>query len=76
MVTQAKQKFSSQADPQLLEQFREISEQEGRHFQAVLEEAMLMLIEQRKGQTVRASVMMHYKSSLEKNRLLGELLAK
>ena len=35
-----RQKFSSQVAPVLLEGMRDIARKEGRHFQAVLEEAM------------------------------------
>ena len=44
MVT-AREKFSSQASPELLAGMREIARQEGRHFQAVLEDAMSSYIE-------------------------------
>jgi hypothetical protein len=75
MVATPKKKFTTQADPQLLKELIEISKVEGRQFQAVLEEAMGMLIAQRKNQGIRHSAMAHYKSSLEKNRRLAELLA-
>jgi hypothetical protein len=71
-----KQKFSSQADPQLLNELKKIAQAEGRQFQALLEEAITMLIEQRKAHNIRQLVMAQYKASLEKNRRLGELLAK
>lgn len=71
-----KQKFSSQADPELLNELKKIAQAEGRQFQALLEEAITMLIEQRKAHNIRPLVMAQYKASLEKNRRLGELLAK
>ena len=40
-----REKFSSQASPELLAAVREIARKEGRHFQAVLEEAMREYIE-------------------------------
>lgn len=70
------QKFSSQAEPELLATLRTIAQQDGRHFQAVLEDAMRDYIEARKQEKPRASVMAHFQASLEKNRKLGELLAK
>lgn len=76
MAAKSLQKFSSQADPTLLSQLKEIANLEGRQFQAVLEEAMKLLIEQRESKSTRMVVMAHYKASLEKNRRLGELLAK
>ena len=70
-----RQKFSSQVDPELLEGMREIARKEGRQFQAVLEEAMAGYIESKNRENVRPEVMAHYRASLERNRLLAELLA-
>jgi predicted transcriptional regulator len=70
------QKFSSQADPELLASLRTIAKQDGRHFQAVLEDAIRDYVEARQQEKPRASVMAHYQASLERNRKLGELLAK
>ena len=74
MVAQ-REKFSSQAYPELLAGMREIARSEGRHFQAVLEEAMSRYIETKKSETVRPQFMAHFRASLERNRRLGELLA-
>ena len=71
----ARQKFSSQAAPELLSKMREIARRDGRHFQAVLEDAMSSYIENRERSRVRPEVMAHYRASREKNRLLGKLLA-
>lgn len=70
-----REKFSSQASPELLSKMREIARTDGRHFQSVLEDAMSDYIESRKGQQVRPEVMAHYRASVEKNRRLAELLA-
>jgi len=70
------QKFSSQADPELLTALRTIAKQDGRHFQAILEDAMRDYIEARRQDKPRAEVMAHFRASVEKNRRLGELLAK
>ncbi len=70
-----REKFSSQAAPELLLKMREIARSEGRHFQAVLEDAMVSYIESKSRERVRPEVMAHYRASVEKNRLLGELLA-
>ena len=75
MVT-LKENFSSQADPELLAALREIAGNEGRNFQSVLEEAMRAFIENRADPKPRASVMEHFHSSVERNRRLGELLAR
>ena len=69
-------KFSSQADPELLAAMRQIARHDGRHFQAVLEDAMSHYIESRASQQVRPEVMAHHRASVERHRLLYELLAK
>lgn len=70
-----RQKFSSQASPELLEGMREIAKREGRHFQTVLEEAMASYIDSKAQERVRPEVMEHLNNSVERNRLLYELLA-
>lgn len=70
-----REKFSSQAAPELLSKMREIAKYDGRHFQAVLEDALRDYIEGREQQKVRPEVMAHYRASVERNRLLAELLA-
>lgn len=67
--------FSSQAKPELLASLREIARSDGRHFHAVLEDAMASYIEARVQHRVRSEVMAHYRASLEHNRLLYKLLA-
>ena len=71
-----RQKFASQADPELLERLREIARAEGRHFQAVLEDAMREFLERREAGAPRARVLARLRESIEKNRRLGELLSK
>ena len=71
-----REKFSSQASPELLEEMREIARREGRHFQAVLEEAMRAYIESKERERVRSDTMAHFYASLERNRRLVELLGK
>ena len=71
-----RQKFSSQAHPELLAAIREIAQKEGRHFQAVLEDALREYVETRSREKPRSSVMAHFHASVERNRRLGELLAK
>ena len=55
---------------------REIAREEGRHFQAVLEEAMREYIDNRSRQKPRTEVMAHFQASVEQNRRLGEMLAR
>ncbi|MDE0029234.1 MAG: hypothetical protein OXU42_07530 [Deltaproteobacteria bacterium] len=71
-----REKFSSQASPELLAAVREIARQDGRHFQAVLEDALRTYVENRALDKPRAAVMAHFQASMERNRRLGELLAK
>ncbi|MYA04467.1 MAG: hypothetical protein F4Y37_07650 [Caldilineaceae bacterium SB0664_bin_22] len=68
-------KFSSQASPDLLAGMRAIAKHEGRHFQSVLEDAMISYMEARAQGRVRPEVMAHFRASLERNRHLGKLLA-
>lgn len=70
-----REKFSSQASPELLANLREIARTEGRHFQAVLEDAMQQYLESREERKVRPEVMAHYRASVERHRRLYELLA-
>ncbi len=70
-----REKFSSQASPDLLAAMRKIALKDGRHFQAVLEDAMRDYVENKTQEKVRPEVMAHYRASVEKNRRLAELLA-
>ena len=70
-----REKFSSQASPELLTELREMARTEGRHFQAVLDDAMRNYIESRNREKVRPEVMAHFQASVERNRRLGQLLA-
>ncbi len=71
----SKVKYSSQVAPELLSTMREIARQEGRQFQAVMEDAMQEYIVNRSRQTPRPEVMAHFRASVERNRRLAELLA-
>ena len=70
-----REKFSSQASPELLQGMREIARSDGRQFQAVLEDAMRDYIANKTQENVRPEVMAHYRASVERNRLLAELLS-
>ena len=74
-MTAIREKFSSQASPELLAALRKIARTEGRHLQAVLEDAMQQYIDGKEQGKVRPEVMAHYRASVEKNRRLYELLA-
>ena len=75
MMVARREKFSSQASSELLSAMRQIARNDGRHFQAVLEDAMRGYIEGWAHRKVRPEVMAHYRASVEKNRLLYDLLA-
>ena len=72
----AREKFTGQAVPELLAAIRGIARREGRDFEEVLEEAMWDYFKSKLPQNVRPEVMAHYYASVERNRLLMELLAK
>lgn len=72
----AMQKFSSQARPELLEEVRRIAADEGRQFQAVLDEALSEWVERKRGESPRPEVIAHVKASIARHRKLYEELAK
>ncbi|MDE2845048.1 MAG: hypothetical protein OXN21_16975 [Chloroflexota bacterium] len=71
----ARQKFSSQAPPEILDEMREIARREGRQFQTVLEEAMRHYIEDKNSGNIRPEVMHHFQASVDRNERLYDLLA-
>ena len=75
MTTPKREKFSSQVDPELLTVMRQIASNDGRQFQAVLEDAVRTYIEGREQRKIRPEVMAHARASMERNRELLELLA-
>lgn len=70
------QKFSSQARPELLEEVRALAAEEGRQFQAVLDEALAEWVAKKKGEAPRPEVIGHLKASIARHRKLYEELAK
>ena len=74
MVAQL-QKFSGLASKELLDAMRQIARRDGRTFEAVLEDAMRDYIDSNAPRKPRPEFMAHYHASVEKNRLLYELLA-
>jgi hypothetical protein len=60
----AKVKFSSQADPDVLGAIKAIADKEGKNLQALLEEAMLDLIEKRRAGKPRRHVLEAFGESL------------
>lgn len=64
-MAKTREKFSSQADPELLAGLRKAAETEGRQFQAVLEDAMRDYIERRARDRPRRHVLEALGESLE-----------
>ena len=58
-----REKFNSQAKPEILSAVREIASTEGRQFQSVVEEAFVDLIEKHRGNKPRAHVMAAYRAN-------------
>ena len=75
MASDGREKFSSQAPPELLAAIRAIARREGRQFDDVLEDAMWEHLKSKLDPDVRPQMMAHFYASLEKNRRLYELLA-
>ena len=75
-MTIHREKFSSQADPELLAALRELARSDGRRFNAVLEDAIRDYIAAHLEHDPRPSVMAHFRASVEENHRLGELLAR
>jgi predicted transcriptional regulator len=74
MTTTIRQKFSSQASPEVLAALRKIAESEGRQFQAVLDEALREYIERKeKGQPQRHTLKAFAQSIKEFDSLYREL---
>ena len=62
-MAQTREKFATQVDGALLADLRGLAKQEGRQIQALVEEAIAGLIEQRRHGTVRPHVMSAYQTS-------------
>lgn len=72
----ALRKFSSQADPEVLEALQAIARREGRQFQAVLGEAMREYLARKRQQAPRRNVLEAFQDSLEERDELYRSLAK
>lgn len=75
-MSQTRQKFATQVDPDILASVRKIAEQEGRQLQALVDEALADLIEKRKHGKPRRHVMASYLASHEKYGEIYKKLAK
>ena len=76
MTTAVREKFSSQAAPDVLAAMREIAESQGRQFQAVLDEALRDYIDRQQKDRPRRHVMASFASSFEEFDTLYRDLAK
>jgi hypothetical protein len=76
MATTAREKFSSQASPEVLTALRQIAEGQGRQFQAVLDEALRDYIDRQQKTRPRRHVMASFASSLDEFDHLYRELAK
>jgi len=72
----ALRKFSSQADPEVLEGLQEIATREGRQFQAVLGDAMREYLAHKRAHAPWRNVLEAFQRSLEERDGLYRLLAK
>ena len=71
-----RRKFSSQAEPKVLDALQEIATREGRHFQAVLGEAMHEYVARKRRQDPRRNVLEALQHSVREREDLYRLLAK
>jgi hypothetical protein len=69
-------KFSSQADPELLEALRDLATREGRQFQAVLADAMREYLARKRQDAPRKNVLEAFQESLKERDELYRSLAK
>ena len=76
MSTAIREKFSSQAAPDVLVALRQIAESQGRQFQAVLDEALRDYIDRQQKERPRRHVRAAFASSLDEFDSLYRELAK
>ena len=76
MATNAREKFATQVNSEILATVRDLAQSEGRQIQALVDEALADLIEKRRHGLPRPAVMAAYNASLEPFGSLYEKLAK
>lgn len=74
-MSQTREKFATQVNSEILSAVRTLAQSEGRHLQALVEEALADLIEKRKNSKPRPHVMGTYLASHEKYGSLYKKLA-
>ncbi len=72
----ALRKFSSQAEPEVLEELQQVAAREGRQFQAVLGDAMREYLVHKRQQSPRRNVLEAFQNSLKERDELYRSLAK
>jgi hypothetical protein len=72
----ALRKFSSQADPEVLEELQDVAAREGRQFQAVLGDAMREYLTRKRQHAPRRNVLEAFQESLKERDELYRSLAK
>ena len=75
MASQAREKFATQVNSEILTRVRNLAQSEGRQIQALVDEALADLIEKRKQTKPRAHVMAAYQMSHERFGTLYKKLA-
>jgi hypothetical protein len=70
-----REKFATQVDSDLLKHIRSLANQEGRHLQSLVEEALVDLLDKRKAAGPRPSVMAAYRASVHQYGALYQKLA-
>lgn len=76
MATSQLSKFSSQANPEILNTLRKIAELEGRKFHAVLDEAFRDYLDKKGALKPSQKVLSHFAHSLQEFEALYQELAK
>ena len=66
MTTQAREKFATQVNSEILSALRSLAKSEGRQLQALVDEALADLLEKRRLGRPRAHVIAAYQASHEK----------
>lgn len=75
-MSQTKIKFATQLAPDVLETLRHMAAKEGRHIQALLDEALRAYIEEKQGVKPRRHVMSALQTSMAEHDSLYEALSK
>lgn len=75
-VSQTKVKFATQVAPDVLQALRAMSDKEGRHLQAIIDEALRTYIEKKQGVKPRRHVLAALQASMTEHDNLYEALSK